>query len=120
MRKPPLVPTKRHRAVSCVLLVGNDPAVEAICGACVEFVGGVRMIISDVAGVSTRAAQWRPFAIIVPSSILEFDPHEFAALARTVNAELVTIPLDRIADPILRNELITSLRNAYRRRSAAK
>ncbi len=115
MRKPPLIPTKRHRVVACVLLIGNESGLEDLCRTCAEFVAGARLVRSDLADMSTRAAQWRPFAIVVPSSVHEFDPDEFAALARSVNAELVTIEPERIADPLFKNELITTLRNAYRR-----
>ncbi len=120
MRKPPLIPTKRQRVVACVLLLGNEPGLEDLCRVCIEFAAGARLIVSDVRGMTTRAAQWRPFAIVVPSSIVEFDPDEFAALARSVDAQLVTVPRERISDPLLKNDLITAFRNALQRRASSR
>jgi hypothetical protein len=120
MRKPPLIPTKRQRVVACVLLVGNEPGLEDLCRVCMEFTGEARLVVSDVATMTTRAAQWRPFAIVVSSSIAEFDPDEFAALARSVDAHLLTVPSERIADPLLKNALITAFRNAFERRKSSR
>ena len=120
MRKPPLIPTKRHRVVACVLMVGNEPGLEDLCRTCADFAAGARLVTADVGEMSTRAAQWRPFAIVVPSSVNEFDPDEFTALARSVNAELVTVAPEEIGDPLFKNRLISTLREASRRRAPAK
>ena len=115
MRKPPLIPTKRHRVVRCVLVLGNQPGLEDLCRISAERAAGARVISSDAADMSTRAAQWRPFAIVAPSSMASSDPEEFAALARSVNAELVTIAPERIGDPSFQNELTETLRKAAER-----
>ena len=120
MRKPPLVPTKRQRVLPAVLLVGSEPGLFELCQICADFAASARVVISDVAGMSTKAAQWRPFAIVVPISIHEFDPTEFAALARSVNAELITVSPERIPDALFKNDLITAFRDALRRRARSK
>jgi hypothetical protein len=116
MRKPPLGTTTRHRVIPCVLLVGGDRAVEPVLRQCAALAAGARLEVCDVSTVTTRAAEWRPFAIIVSNDVLEFDPAEFVALARTVKADLVPLLDGRPTDARFRQEMVAALRSAYRHR----
>lgn len=100
MRKPPLSATTEQQVVPCVLLVGVDSEHEALCRQCATHAAGARLVTCDVASVTTRAAELRPLALVVPSDILDFDPEEFRALARTVNAALVPLRTDLPAEQI--------------------
>lgn len=117
MRKPPLGPTTPHRVLPHVLLVGSEPGLEALCRQSAALAAGARLETCDVANVTTRAAELRPFALVVQREILDFDPAEFEALARTVRAELVPIDGDLGREPKARAELVRALRDAFRRRS---
>ena len=115
MRKPPLGPTTPHKVLPCVLLVGVDPSLEPLCRQSAALASGARLEVCDMASVTTRAAELRPIALIVPRAILDFDPAEFIALARTVNATLVPLEADPSA-PGARANLVKLLRDAHKRR----
>ena len=116
MRKPPLGPTTPQRVVSCVLLVGIGSELEAFCRQCAAVAVGARLEVCDVASATTKSAEWRPIAIVVPQEILEFDPDEFEALARTVNATLVSLDTHQKSSPALKGELVAAIRAAHVRR----
>ncbi|MBK9002099.1 MAG: hypothetical protein IPM35_40760 [Myxococcales bacterium] len=117
MRKPPLGPTTPHRVLPCVLLVGIDSSLEPLCRQSAALAAGARLETCDMASVTTRAAELRPFALVVPSEILDFDPAEFVALARTVNAALIPLDSARASAPGARAELVKALRDAHQRRA---
>jgi hypothetical protein len=94
-----------------VLLVGADAEVEALCRRCAALAVSARLEVSDVQSMGTRAAEWRPFAILVQTSLLEFAPEEFIAVARSVGARLVTLPDERLADPRFKTELTSTIRS---------
>ncbi len=110
MRKPPMGSTTRHRVIPCVLLVGADAEFESVCRQCAALAAGARLERADVQNMGTRAAEWRPFALLVTNSVLEFAPEEFIAVARSVGARLVTIPDARLNDPRFKTELTSTLR----------
>ncbi|MFI5308136.1 MAG: hypothetical protein ACHQ53_12325 [Polyangiales bacterium] len=66
------------------------------------------------ASVASMAASLRPFALVVSQDIFAFDPDEFTALARDVQAELVVLKLTGTAG-FLEQALRPSLRAAFRR-----
>jgi len=115
MRKPPLMPTAQHHVAPSVLLVGVGDPHETLCRECAEHAAGARLELCSMAEVTTRAAELRPLAIIVPSDILAFDPTEFQALARTVNATLIPLRTDLPAEEI-GDGLIGSIFEAASRR----
>ena len=117
MRKPPLGTTTPHRVIPCVLLVGGGRELEALLRQCAALAAGARLEVCDVGSVTTRAAEWRPFAIVVPNEVLEFDPAEFIALARTVRAELVPLMTERVNNPRFKSELVAALRAAHERKT---
>jgi hypothetical protein len=45
--------------------------------------------LTDLAGVATTVAQWRPLAVLVERELFEFDREAFNLLARDVGAELI-------------------------------
>lgn len=110
MRKPPLSATTRHRVVPCVLLIGGTDDVTALCRRAAALAVSARLETTDVESMGTRAAEWRPFAILVQTSLLEFAPEEFIAVARSVGARLVTLPDERLEDPRFKSELTATLR----------
>lgn len=114
MRKPPLGPTAQQRVNPCVLLVSVGDPNEALYRQCATQAAGARLEVCDVASVTTRAAELRPLALLVPSEILEFDPSEFVALARTVDSAL--IPLET-AQPVrqMQAQLLQALKSASQR-----
>jgi hypothetical protein len=120
MRKPPLGTTTRHRVIPCVLLVGADERLEPVLRQCAALAAGARLEVCNVNAVTTRAAEWRPFAIVVPSDVLEFDPAEFVALARTVRADLVPLSSGRATDSRFRQEVVAALRAAFQHREKGK
>jgi len=103
--------------VPCVLLVGGDPTLESLCRQSAALAAGARLETCDMASLTTRAAELRPFALVVPRELMEFDPDEFVALARAVNAVLVPIGAAEAAAPSSRAGLVKALRDANQRRT---
>jgi hypothetical protein len=64
---------------------------------------------------ATVAARVRPFALVLGKDTYAFDPDEFAALARDVQAELVVVNTSSANAGFLEQALRPSLRNAFRR-----
>lgn len=100
-----------------VLLVGAASELIPICRQSAALAAGAPLEVCDVASVTTRAATLRPFALLVPQEILEFDQAEFVALARTINATLIPLATERAGEPALRAELVGALRDAHKRHS---
>ena len=117
MRKPPLMPTAQHHVAPSILLVGARSPHEALCRECAAHAAGATLEICSMAELTTRAAELRPLAIIVPSDILAFDPSEFHALARTVNATLIPLRAD-LATEEIGDGLIGAIFEAASRRQA--
>ena len=67
------------------------------------------------AAVATEVARLRPFALVVNQDIYGFDPEEFTALARDVNADLVVLKVSSVNATFLEQALRPSLRSAFRR-----
>ena len=116
MRKPPLGPTAPHRVVPCALLAGFDSNLTAVCRQSTAIAAGARLEVCDMGSLTNRAAELRPFALIIPQALLDFDPAELVLLARTVNAVLVPIDPVRAITQLGRAELVRALREAYQQR----
>ncbi|MBI3200609.1 MAG: hypothetical protein IT377_27895 [Polyangiaceae bacterium] len=113
MRKPPLGPTAPQRVVPCALLVGVDSKLATLCRQSTAIAAGARLELCDMASVTSRAAELRPFAVIIPRELLDFDPSELIALARSVRASLIPLETDRVSTQLGRAELVRALRDAY-------
>jgi len=98
------------------LLVAVNHPLEAACRRAAAGADEARLEVCDVASATTQAALHRPFALLVPSDILEFDPDEFRALAKTVNASLVRLPNEADSDRLVAR-LIEALSGASARRA---
>ncbi len=66
------------------------------------------------ASVASMATSLRPFALVLSQDIFAFDPEEFTALARDVQADLVVLKISGGAS-FLEQALRPSLRAAFRR-----
>jgi hypothetical protein len=66
----------------------------------------------------TRAAELRPFAIVVHEDLHAFDSVEFDSLARDVSAELVVVDDDALSDPSHVQRVDERLARAFSRRRA--
>jgi hypothetical protein len=85
--------------------------LETLCRQSAALAAGARLETCDMASLTTRAATLRPFALLVPTSLLDFDQSEFVALARTVNADLIAVD-----EATHRTDLVRALREARERR----
>jgi hypothetical protein len=99
-----------------VLLVAVSHPLETACRQAAAQAAEARLEVCDVSSATTQAALHRPFALLVPNDILEFDPEEFRALAKTVNASLVRIPNETDSKRLVAR-LIEALSAASARRS---
>ena len=109
--------TVRHLPAPAIVVVGGT---EALVEACHEVVlRGVpaRIEPCDIASVATVVARWKPYAIVVPESLLEFDAREFEALARDVRAQIVRAPEDDRVRSRLADTLFPHLMRAFETRS---
>jgi hypothetical protein len=79
------------------LVVGGSRALikavhQGACG-----LKGTEVVTCAVREAPTRAAELRPFALVMSEDIYAFDSKEFDALARDVRAEIVTLTSGRAA-----------------------
>ncbi|WP_437768597.1 hypothetical protein WMF27_12710 [Sorangium sp. So ce281] len=106
--------TKAVNAPRAVLLVGSSEALAARCrGMCLR--ARVMLIVeSDLAALTNTAVERKPLALLFPDDIYAFDSAEFDALARDIQAAVVTLEPGvtdevieaRLAEALLRAELL--------------
>jgi hypothetical protein len=65
----------------------------------------------ELKAAATAIAEARPFAVLVPTDLFEFDPSEFVALARDVGAMVIAYDAEEPLDA-LRAFLVPKLRAA--------
>jgi hypothetical protein len=106
--------TKRNRLMPIVVLVAGSEDLLASCQKCAALAAAARVESCSLDQAATQVATWRPFALLVPEELYEFDPREFRALARDVGATLVTVP-DPLPEERARAALVPALRDALRR-----
>ncbi len=114
MRKPPLMPTAREHVIPCAVLTGADESLQRSCRSAVARAAAARLQCCSIEELATAAARWKPFALLVPEAVYEFDPAEFDALARSVGALLIRVNAACIDDEQAMDELVGALRFAYR------
>jgi hypothetical protein len=102
-------------AVAVVVIGGPDSLIEAVYRA-IGKQTVARVVATDVAGAATSVASARPFAVVISEEIYGFDAEEFDALARDVQAAVVTVPTDGVPPRALQERLEPRILDTYRRR----
>lgn len=102
-------------AIAVVVIGGPDALVEAVRRS-IGRVAAARVVGTDLAGAATQVASTRPFAVVISEEIYGFDSDEFDALARDVQASVITIPTDGLAARQMQERLDPRLSEAYRKR----
>ena len=109
-------PTFRPVRAPVVLVVGGP---DELLAATLRVAGGespsIEVAACAAAAAATEGARLRPFALVLSQDIYGFDPDEFSALARDVNADLVVLKISSANATFLEQALRPSLRTAYRR-----
>jgi ABC-type amino acid transport substrate-binding protein len=114
--KPDDVPTVRPLRAPVVLVAGGpDELVAATRRAAAYESPSIAVEACPAVTVASDAAALRPFALVVSQDVYGFDPDEFAALARDVQAELVVLKVTNTTNAFLEQALKPSLRSAFRR-----
>ncbi len=102
-------------AISVVVVGGPDNLVEAVRRSIGKH-AAARVVGTDVAGAATAVASARPFAVVISEEIYGFDSGEFDALARDVQAAVITVATDGVPPRLLQERLDPRILDAYRRR----
>jgi hypothetical protein len=102
-------------AISVVVIGGPDGLVEAVRRS-IGKIAVARIVPTDVAGAATQVASARPFAIVISDEVYGFDSEEFAALARDVQAALITVRTDGVTARSLQEKLDPRILEAFRKR----
>jgi hypothetical protein len=109
-------PTLRPERIPIVLVAGGpDDLVAAARHVAAAESPTIMVEVCAAVEVTSSAASLRPFALVVSQDVYAFDPDEFAALARDVNADLVLIKVKGGGAAFLEQALRPSLRAAFRR-----
>jgi hypothetical protein len=109
-------PTVRPARVPIVLVAGGpDDLVSAAQRVAAAENASIVVEACGAVSVATTAASMRPFALVISQDIFAFDPDEFAALARDVNADLIVLKVSGGGTAFLEQALRPSLRTAFRR-----
>jgi hypothetical protein len=102
-------------AIAVVVIGGPDALLEAVRRS-IGRVAAARVVGTDLAGAATQVASARPFALVISEEIYGFDSSEFDALARDVQATVITLPTDGLAARQLQERLDPRILEAYRKR----
>lgn len=106
--------TKAVKTPRSVLLVGPADALAARCREMCLRARVMLIVESDLAALTNTAVERKPLAILFPEDIYAFDSVEFDALARDIQAVVVTLEPDvtdevleaRLAEALLRAEVL--------------
>jgi hypothetical protein len=101
--------------ISLVVIGGPEALVEAVRRS-IGQLAVARVIGTDLAGATTQVANMRPFALVISEEIYGFDSSEFDALARDVQASVITVPTDGLIARQLQERLDPLIFEAYRKR----
>lgn len=110
------VPTFRPARTPVVLVAGGPDELFAAAQRAAQ-IESPSIVVEACGAVmaATIAASVRPFALVLSQDIYSFDPAEFSALARDVQAELVLVKVSDANVGFLEQALKPSLRSAFRR-----
>jgi nucleotide-binding universal stress UspA family protein len=109
-------PTFRPVRAPVVMVAGGpDELFAAAQRAALAESPTIEVAACGAATVATDVARARPFALVVSQDIYAFDPDEFSALARDVNADLIVLKVPGANASFLEQALRPSLRTAFRR-----
>jgi len=115
------MPSRRHttqkRVSVPIILVVGSPDLAARCR---EFVRSgksppAHVKDCDVASAATRAAHWRPLAIVLTDDVSAFDAAEFDALAKDVSSTIIRVAGERIATSLLEPPLLAAVQAYWKR-----
>jgi hypothetical protein len=90
--------TREMMRIEAVLVVGSQALIRAVRDS-VRKLGRADVVTCEVREAQTRAAELRPFAIVMYDDVYAFDSTEFDALARDVRAELIVVTEDGTRRP---------------------
>jgi hypothetical protein len=105
-----------HMPAICVVVVGGPDGLIEATRRSIGKIAIARIVPTDVAGAATQVASARPFAIVISEEIYGFDSDEFDALARDVQAAVITIQTDGVTARSLQDKLDPRILEAYRKR----
>src|SRR5438874_483185 len=108
--------TFRARERPVVLTIACAGELAAGCHSAAALVGAIVKEAEAIGAAVTIATQSSPLAIVVPEELLARYTDEFAALAKEVDASLVAIPSQGIAQADLEKLLFDAVVQAARRR----
>jgi site-specific recombinase len=88
--------TREMMRIDVVLVVGGSQSLIRVVRESVVKLKRADLVTCDMRAAQTRAAELRPFAIVMPDELHAFDSAEFAALARDVGAQLIVVAGDAL------------------------
>lgn len=101
-----------------ILVVGGPPRLFDVARSAARDVPIANVISCELRDAPTRVAELWPFAIVMSEDLYAFDAAEFDALARDVNARLITLQVQSPTVIVGEGELGSKLVEAFRRRLA--
>lgn len=108
-------PTLETTPTTSILLVGPTPELLEATERAAQAVPGAEIVTCELKEAATRAAELWPFAIVMTDDLYSFDSAEFDALARDVQARLITVA-DATSASRIERKLRPQLVEAHRRR----
>jgi len=103
-------PTSVSNMTNMALVVGGSDQLAATCRAAVSQASAGKVLTCGVKQTATVAADARPYAVVVPSDLYDFDPSEFDALGVDLNTEIIVV-----AENVDAEELVGQLLRASTR-----
>jgi hypothetical protein len=95
-------PTKVSEIANIVLSIGAEEPLSTWCRDAAAAASGANVIATGVKQAATTAADVRPYAIVIPDPIYQFDRAEFDALGRDLGAEVVVADAHLTRDALMR------------------
>jgi hypothetical protein len=109
-------PTSIPEPTAIVVVVGGPGDLIEATKQAAGIAAGARVETAELGNAATVVATHRPFAIVMSEDVYAFDAAEFDALARDVNATLLKLETQGVAQNRLERTLMPKLGRAHRQR----
>jgi hypothetical protein len=106
--------TRETSIATTVLLVGGPQTLVESVKHAARCVPTAELVCCELGDAATRVAQLWPFAIVMSDDLYTFDAPEFEALARDVQARLITVTIDGAVSMPAQQELGEKILEAFR------
>ncbi len=105
--------TLTHHRSPVLVMVGFPAETTQIVTSVARQATPCQVVSCGLDDLATQVSKHRPFALMILTSVFEFDPDEFRALARDVKARIIRMPSEKTSEEWLKEHFVPALTEAF-------